>query len=228
MGSTRTAWESGVDRELAWWWGYLETGGYADPVLQNEFRFRFDPEAPLQEHVARLLPPRVPAPEVRILDCAAGPATTLGKTLLGKRVALAAVDALADHYAAMLDELDLVAPIPSRQGEVEHLDDQFAADQFHLVYMRYALDHCYDPVGALRQMVHVARPGGIVMVEHYRKQTPAEYQGLCHWSLYPEADDLVIANAGHSSRVSHELPDVDLQMEVSPTWMTMLLHRPAT
>jgi ubiquinone/menaquinone biosynthesis C-methylase UbiE len=108
--------------------------------------------------------------------------------------------------------LDLVAPVRSRRGEAEHLDDQFEDGQFHLVYMRYALDHCYDPVGALRQMVRAVRPGGIVMVEHYRDQTQTEYQGLRHWNLHPEADDLVIANSDHTSRVSSELPGVDLQM----------------
>lgn len=227
MRTTRAAWEAGINRELAWWRGYLETGGYDYPALQDEFRFRFDPDAPLQEHVARLLPHRVPASDVRILDCAAGPATTLGKTLRGERVALTAIDALADHYAAMLDELDLVAPVPSRWGEAEHLNAQFEAHQFHLVYMRFALDHCYNPIGALRQMVRVVKPGGTVMVEHYRDETQTEFQGLRHWSLHPETNDLVIANADHSSRVSRELPGVGMQMAMSATWMTMLLHSPA-
>ena len=223
--TTRGAWEAGIERELGWWRRYLAGGGLDRP---EEFRFRFDPDAPLQPHVARALPPARDAAGPRLLDCAAGPATTLGKTLGGQRLAVVAVDALADRYAAMLGELGLAPPVPTLPCEVERLDGLFAADAFDLVYMRFALDHCYDPLAALRQMVRAARPGGVVMVEHYRDDAQTGYQGLRQWDLRPEPGDLEVANAGGGFRVSRAVTNARVEVEFSPTWLTLLLRKGPT
>lgn len=220
--ATQRAWQAGIDRELDWWRTYLAGGGLDWP---DEFQFRFDPDAPLQPHVARVLPLARDAAGHRILDCAAGPATTLGKTLGGRRLAITAVDALADRYRQILDELGLVPPVPTRRCEVERLDTLVAADAFDLVYMRFALDHCYDPLAALRQMVRAARPGGVVMVEHYRDEAQTAYEGLRQWDLRPEPGDLVVANARDRFRVGEAVAGVRLEVEFSPTWLTMLLRK---
>lgn len=221
--ATREAWQMSIDREMGWWRSYLANQGLSWP---DEFRFRFDPDAPLQSHIARVLPPSLHGSAPRILDCAAGPATTLGKVLDGERLEITAVDALADRYRQILDELGLAPPVPTLPCEVECLDTRFPADYFDLVYMRFALDHCYDPLAALRQMVRVARPGGVVMVEHYRDETETEYQGLRQWDLRPEPGDLIVANARGSFRVGEEVPGVRVDVESDPTWLAMLLHKP--
>jgi len=222
MTDSRERWKAGIERELEWWRSYLSTGGLDCP---EEFRFRFDPEAPLQPHVARWLPRSTPPGELKILDCAAGPASTLGKTLGGQRFQLVAVDALADAYREMLTALGLDPPVRSRSCEVEQLNTHFSTELFDLVYMRFALDHCYDPIGALLQMVRVTRPGGVVMVEHYRDTGEVVYQGLRQWSLHPEPAELVIANPGSRFAVSEQLPGVDLEMEYDAQLLTMVLHK---
>ena len=219
---TRAAWEAGISQELAWWRRYLAGKGLDWP---EEFQFRFDADSPLQPHIDRVLPASRFGGPVRILDCAAGPATALGKTRHGKRLEIVAIDALADHYQALLTQLGLVPPVPTRIGEVERLDEQIAADSFDLVYMRFALDHCYDPRLALLQMVRAARPGGTVMIEHYRDATQQEFAGLRQWELRPEPGDLVIANPAHSFRVSETIPGVRLEVDFSSTWLTVLLHK---
>jgi SAM-dependent methyltransferase len=217
----RDTWEAGIERELAWWRCYLAGAGLDAP---EEFQFRFDADAPLQPHIARALPAGRTGATPRLLDCAAGPATTLGKVWDGKRLVIVAIDALADDYQALLTELGLAPPVPTQRGEVERLDEQVAADTFDLVYMRFALDHCYDPQLALQQMVRATRPGGTVMIEHYRDATQ-ELAGLRQWELRPEPGDLVVANPGHSFRVSEAVPLVRLEVEFSPTWLTMRLHK---
>lgn len=222
--TTRQAWEQGIDRELAWWRSYL-LGAGAGVEGAKEFRARFDREAELQPHVAAVLPRPSYGTDPRILDCAAGPTTILGRMLNGRSLAISAVDALADHYAEMLDELNLMPPVPTLTGEVEHLDGLFEPDSFDLVYMRFALDHCHDPLRALQQMVRVARPGGVVIVEHYRNESETEYEGLRQWDLRPQPNDLIVANPAHSFSVSKSIPTVRLGIEFSPTWLTMLLTK---
>ena len=220
---TRAAWLSGIDKELAWWRSYFTNEGLQDPVGYHE---RLDPIAPLQPHLVAALPKRPPGTSVRILDCAAGPATTVGKMLGDQRIDVVAVDALADHYREMLDEIGLTPPVPTISCEVEHLDAQFAPSSFDLVYMRFALDHCYNPLQALRQMTRVTRKDGAVLIEHYRDPSQVTFEGLRQWDLRPEPGDLVVANAETSFSVRDSFPDFQVSIEFSPTWLTLTLRRP--
>ncbi|HLJ65995.1 MAG TPA: methyltransferase domain-containing protein [Chloroflexota bacterium] len=221
--TTRTQWQRGIDQELAFWRRYLASGGLNWP---DEFRFRMDPDAPLQPHIAARLPAGLPTAELPILDCAAGPATTLGKTLNGDRLPITAIDALAEQYHTILEELHLQPPVPSLPCTVEALATRFGPDRFALVYMRFALDHCYDPIAALHQMVRVARPGCAVMIEHYRGEHDEEYHGLKHWTLEPATGDLIIRNEGCRLSVASELPEVNLELDSSPSWLTLILRKP--
>lgn len=222
--SDRSVWETGIDHEVQYWRDYLATEGFHGA---EDFLFRFDRDAPLQPHLADRLPQGLPACELRILDCAAGPATVVGKTLGGNRLPITAVDALAEQYRSVLQDLHLTPPVPSIPCDVEQLDTKFGSDQFSLVYMRFALDHCYDPIGALRQMVRVVRPGCVVMVEHYRDEHETEYQGLKNWTLMPEPNDLVICNTLHRLSVQEELPGIPIEIDSSPSWLTLILHKPS-
>ena len=219
---TRAAWLSGVDRELAWWRSYFSNEGLNDPASYHE---RLDPGAPLQPHLVAALPQRPPGATFRILDCAAGPATTVGKMLNDRRIEVIAVDALADQYREMLDEIALMPPVPTISCEVEHLDKQFAPKSFDLVHMRFALDHCYNPIEALRQMTRVTRDDGAVLIEHYRDASEVAFEGLRQWDLRPEPGDLLVANADQSFSVRDTFPDVQVNIEFSPTWLTLTLRR---
>jgi SAM-dependent methyltransferase len=204
----RHAWESGFERELTWWRGYLETKGGSAP---DDFQFRFDPDTELQPHIANQLSPSSDGGPIAILDCAAGPATTLGKMY-------------ADHYRQMFDKLGFAPPVPTIYAEIERLDEQFESASFDLTYMRFALDHCLDPRAALRQMIRVTRPTGVVMIEHYRDEDEVVYQGLRQWDLRPEPGDLVIANNTDRFRLSDVLPaGARFSVDFSPTWLTVLI-----
>jgi SAM-dependent methyltransferase len=158
-------WRARLEGELRWWRTFLGERLQDDP----EYRERFDPDRQLQPHVARLLPQDRAPREIRILDCAAGPVSALGRVWRGAHVQLVAVDVLAEPYRQTLERLDLRPPVPSGPGTVEDLDGMFAEASFDLVYMRNALDHCRDPALALEQMLKVARPGGAVLIEHYNE-----------------------------------------------------------
>ena len=222
LTDTRAAWLSGIDKELAWWRAYFTKEGLHDPAGYHE---RLDPSAPLQPHLVAALPDRPPGHTFQILDCAAGPATTVGKMLGDQRVEVVAVDALADHYRKMLDEIGLTPPVPTISGEVEHLDEQFAPASFDLVHMRFALDHCYNPLEALRQMTRVTRDGGAVLIEHYRDASEVTFEGLRQWELRPVPGDLVVANADDSFSVRDSFPEFQVAIEFSPTWLTLTLRR---
>lgn len=216
----RRAWEAGVEQELEWWRRYLASGGLDQP---EELAFRLAAETELQLHIARHLPKA--RDRWSVLDCAAGPATTLGKLHRGTRLEITAVDALAARYDALLDELGLEPPVRSIECEVERLSERFEPDSFDLVYMRFALDHCYDPIAALRQMVRAARPGCCVLIEHYRDASQTEYRGLRQWDLIPQEDNLLIQNVDRRISVAQEVTGVEIDLGVSSTRLTLLLRK---
>jgi SAM-dependent methyltransferase len=218
--TTHPLWRAGLDRELGWWREFLRARALADP----EYRARFDPLAPLQPHLAALLPAGRRPADLRLLDCAAGPATSLGKTLDGMRLDVVAVDVLAAEYGAILAELGLVPPVPTLPGEVERLDALLPAGVFDLVFMRYALDHCHSPLVALQQMLRVARPRAPVVIEHYRDEHDTRYEGLKRWTLEPHDRDLVVFNDRQRFAVSSALPGAGVTCTFGAHWMVAVIR----
>ncbi len=65
-------------------------------------------------------------------------------------------------------------------GDVHDLD--LTDDSFDVVHAHQVLQHVSDPVLALREMVRVCRPGGIVAARD------ADYRAFTWWPLVPELD----------------------------------------
>ncbi|WP_251151750.1 methyltransferase domain-containing protein [Cellulosimicrobium sp. Marseille-Q4280] len=126
-----------------------------------------------------------------VLDVGCGPATVtvdLAERVAGGRVV--GVDA----SAAVLDSArDLAAQrgtanITFQQANAYELP--FADGTFDVVYAHQLLQHLSDPIGALREMKRVAKPGGLVAVRDadYAAMTwYPESPGLTEWNtLYHE------------------------------------------
>lgn len=207
-------WLTGADAEVAYWRGYFDP---ASPDRMGDRAARLDPELEVQPLIARELPlDRVP----RVLDCAAGPASTVGKLHEGERIELVCVDALADRYTVMLEELGVTAPVPSLQGEAEELDRFGFHRGFDVAYMRLALDHCHDPARAVRQMLAAVRPDGCVIIEHYRDPSRHEhFAGLRQWALDPEPGDLIVRNRHERFSLAEVVAPASVAVEFSESWL---------
>jgi len=178
----RNQWRSGLPREIRYWRGYLESRGGNWP---EEFAARLDQSGSmLAPFIARHLPPD--QRRSRILDVGSGPLSTLGYPLApdGRTIDLVATDVLATHYRELLKEFELMpASVPIAVG-VEDLSSRFGEGEFDLVHMRNALDHCADPLLGIWQMIHVVRPGGYVLLQHYPNEADhANYTGLHCWNI---------------------------------------------
>jgi SAM-dependent methyltransferase len=173
-------WQRGLGDEVDHWRRYLATEGDEWP---DEYRARLDPDAPLQSELATLLHVADGAP-VRVLDVGAGPLTIVGKVWPGHEVSVTAVDALAERYDELLAEHAIEPLVRTELCHSERLTERFGADSFDLVHARNTLDHGYDPVLAITQMATVAKPGGVIVLDHVRDVAAFEsYQGLHQWNL---------------------------------------------
>ena len=46
----------------------------------------------------------------------------------------------------------------------------FPRNYFHVSHMRNALDHAFDPVEGILQLLHVTKPGGFVLLRHAQNE----------------------------------------------------------
>jgi SAM-dependent methyltransferase len=99
----------------------------------------------------------------RLLDVGSGPGTITADLarLVREVVALEVTEEAAALTRAELDRqgIDNATVLV---GDVHALD--LADDEFDVVHAHQVLQHVADPVGALREMLRVTRPGGVVAV----------------------------------------------------------------
>lgn len=132
------------------------THGHAEPVLASH-RWRT-----VENSCGYLLPHLRPG--LDLLDLGCGPGTITAD--LAERVAPGRVVGL-DAAAGVLTE---AAALASRRGLAvewvvgDALALPFADDSFDVVHAHQVLQHVADPVGALRELARVTRPGGLVAV----------------------------------------------------------------
>ncbi|MBZ5536897.1 MAG: class I SAM-dependent methyltransferase [Acidobacteriia bacterium] len=110
--------------------------------------------------------------------------TVLGKIHPSKELIIVATDALASEYDDLLTKYRIEPPLRTILARAERLTRIFAKNSFDLVYAQNSLDHSYDPLEAIRQMVRVAREGCFVVLDHIENEAENEnYQGLHQWNF---------------------------------------------
>lgn len=187
------AWRGALPGEVEFWSRWIDTRGDQWP---EDFARRLDPDLPLQPEIAAIADV-APGGLVRILDVGAGPLTFLGKRHPEFRVEITAVDALGDDYSRLLAAAGIDPPVRTLACESEQLSKVIAADSFDIAYARNTLDHSYDPVRAIREMIRCVRPGGRVLLVHRRDEAEEEsYLGLHQWNFAIDGNDLTIWRPG--------------------------------
>jgi hypothetical protein len=160
-----------------------------DPAAWRDAR---DPNLELHEELKALIP--APAGSVvRILDVGSGPLTQVGRRWDGRQLELVAVDPLAEQYNALMHKYSIVPPVPVTFAHGEKLLEKFAPDSFDLVHASNSLDHTYDPVATIGQMLAVVKPHHWVYLWHVANEGLREhYQGLHQWNFDIHGNDFIV------------------------------------
>lgn len=204
LGFRQKLWNHGLFDEFQYWERTLFGDG-RNP--QSEFyKERIDPAAPLQPEFRELIQAS-PGATVRILDVGAGPLTTIGKVWDGRKVEVTAVDALAARYDEILSRAQIVPPVRTVFAHGEKLGEVFGENSFDFAHARNSLDHAYDPMEAIRQMVRVVKPGCHVYLWHVAHVGENEnYRGLHQWNFDIINGDFVIGNSKENVKVKDNVP----------------------
>jgi SAM-dependent methyltransferase len=170
-----------------------------DPAEWRDCR---DPNLELREELKALIP--APAGSVvRILDVGSGPLTRVGKRWAGRQLEVVAADPLAEQYNALMQRYSVAAPVPVTFAHGEKLLETFAPDSFDLVHASNSLDHTYDPVAAIGQMLAVVKPQHCVYLWHVANEGLREgYQGLHQWNFDIRGSDFVVHDGRRTQSIT--------------------------
>ena len=149
-----------------------------------------DPNSVLQEYLAKLLPSS--GSTASILDVGSGPLTTVNKTWPGVELSITAVDALADKYNQTMRKAGMAPLVQAQQGFGEDLCEMFEPDMFDITHSVNAIDHTFDPVKVIENMIALTRPGGYVVIQVNENEADYSRGGLHNWNFYRQNDDLIM------------------------------------
>jgi SAM-dependent methyltransferase len=136
----------------------------------------------------------------------AGPVTSLGNAFPEKVLDITAIDPLANVYRRTLNNIKVTSAVRTLPYHGERILERFAPESFDFAYARNALDHSYDPVLVIQNMLAVVKEQGFVLLRHYRNEGEAGgYSGLHQWNFDLWDDSLVIWNEDCAYNVSQML-----------------------
>jgi ubiquinone/menaquinone biosynthesis C-methylase UbiE len=202
LSLTMAAWSKGVKHEIKFWRNWLSAKG---GQWGWDFASRLEADHPVEGLLATVLN-AIPG-SARVLDVGAGPLSVVGKTHNGRRIELHATDPLADFYSILNDESGISAPVPTQFSTAEDLSLFFDESSFDVVYCQNALDHSFDPVRAIVEMLRVVKVGGNIALNHHENEAENEnYVGFHQFNFSKEDDDFIIWNKKEKLNVRHLLP----------------------
>jgi len=173
-------WSEGFRYEIDFWRDWFATKGLSWP---DDYAQRFDPELPLDPTLTALAG-SMRRSDVRVLDVGSGPATNVGKSMSGFDVQLRACDPLAHQYARLWEEFGAFPPVLTEFAVVEELSTFFEPSSFDIAHCRNALDHSFDPLRGIVEMLKVVRVGGWVVLRHHPNEAEREsYAGFHQYNF---------------------------------------------
>ena len=200
----RLWWRSrGRDHELDFWTAWLERRG---GKWSEDYARRLGPAPLIEDRLVTDRLDEIDRVEVKILDVGAGPVTQLGTHYPGKRIQVVPVDPLADEYERLLSRFGVEPPVRTIKAHGERLLRHFSPRSFDIAYAVNSIDHSYDPVRIIENMLTVVRPDGVVLLRHRLNEGEHErYVGLHQWNFDVRGGDLVVWNHAVTQSLRHAL-----------------------
>jgi SAM-dependent methyltransferase len=192
LGLSKLVWRMSLPSEYKFWTEYIETKGRLCNA-EDEFLFRLDPDSEVQSWLKEhfLIGSEASLPSV--LDVGSGPFTWIGKKWGNFRLHIEAIDPLADLYNALTKAHNLKPPVVTKPISGENLLKHYNANNFDLVFARNSLDHSYNGVQIIKNMVTTLKPGGVLYLWHAENEGHnCNYQGLHQWNFQLEENSLIL------------------------------------
>ena len=191
---TRLWWRSqGLPHELAFWSDWFELRG--GPRWEQDYRRRLEPAPLIDDPLVTERLDELAATDVKVIDVGAGPISRLGNRYPGKRIDLVAADPLADDYDQLLRRFGVEPYVRTVKAHGERLLERFTTGSFDIAYAVNSLDHSYDPLLIVRNMVALVHPEGAVLLRHTRNEAEhRRFSGPHQWNFDVVEGEVLIWN----------------------------------
>jgi SAM-dependent methyltransferase len=115
-------------------------------------------------------------------------------------------------------------------AEAEKLTESFPENSFDLVSARNSIDHTYDPLEAIKQMLRCVKENHILAMDHVENEgNNQHYRGLHQWDLTVERAEFLIRGKGRVINVSRELASLGefkcSRRQGLATWITVEVRK---
>lgn len=182
MNNIFSLWLKGIHSEKDFWSSWFETKGFKWP---DEYAERIKPMRNLDPWLQRFLLETVgngeliERPKFRVLDVGSGPISGIGNYMPEADLEVVAADPLAFIYADLIDKFEVRPSIRTQFAPAEDLSAFFPPSSFDLVNCTNALDHSFEPMRGIIEMLRVVKVGHTVFLSHARNEAENEsYKGF--------------------------------------------------
>ncbi|MDR2843100.1 MAG: class I SAM-dependent methyltransferase [Candidatus Symbiothrix sp.] len=210
-------WLNGIKEEMYFWKNYIETACNAKNTecFQNDRPFKLDQYIDL--------------PETSFLDVGSGPFSSCGLKTHKTKLHFSAVDPLAVIYKHIKIQNKITTGITPEFAVSEKLTDKYDINTYDIVHMSNALDHSFQPIIALLEMLFVCKVGGKVILSHFRNEAENEsYTGFHQWNLCIENSEFIIWRPDikyNVSKMISEYADVFVEDNLSDLHFNVILSK---
>jgi SAM-dependent methyltransferase len=217
------AWLNGIKQELKFWQDWFASEGDRWP---EEYQRRLNP----MREIDRWILGDMPNPhQAKVLDVGSGPMTNLGSALEGRKIDITACDPLAIFYAEIAEEHGVDRPVETQVGFAEELSSFFQPGTFDVIHCCNALDHSYEPMRGIEEMLIVAKPNGRIVLSHAINEAEYEqYSGLHQWNFDMQGGKFIIWNKSQRTDATTAFAlYADIVVETKARWIVVILTKKA-
>ena len=176
-----------LSKELGFWRRLVKEDWFRDERLNEN--------QPIKKEIIDHLSLRKNKSKVfKIISVGSGPGSDIGFAhSQSLPIDLYLTDELADSYNNILKDAGIELKNKTLHIKGEDLSQYFPADSFDLVYSVNALDHCADPINAIKAMIEVLKPGRKLIIELWEREATTEKgHGIHQWDFYEKNSELWI------------------------------------
>jgi SAM-dependent methyltransferase len=197
----KNIWNQNLAEELEFWNRWLTEEEFKEYRISRLHNQNFDIPADLIN---------VPKGEtIHVLDVGSGPIGKIGTIHPEYTVNISLSDPLADEYNKLLVDLGMPDRACIIKASGEALLDVFAENSFDIVYSANALDHAYDPLLCIKNMVTVCKPGGWILIISLENEGERQYyEGLHQWNFTLVNDSVKLWNRDEGVFIHEQLDQV--------------------
>jgi SAM-dependent methyltransferase len=217
------AWAKGFDFEVEFWTNWIQSRGAQWP---GDFVERLDPNTSIDGDLERIAI-SCGRPAIDILDVGAGPLTTVGKQSIVGTINLVPCDPLAGIYSELLATFGIKPPVETEFAIAEDLSSFFGINKFDIIHCVNALDHSFDPIRSIFEMLRVVREGGHIVLRHSINEAETlKYEGFHQFNFDEENGRFIIWNRESRLCVDEIIKDpISVRVDRAHRWIVVDIRK---